>query len=119
MTRHAADRDPIRPMSRRTLIQTIGALAGAAVVAPRRAMAQAPPGRPAAPPSTITSPPRDFSPGAPPTTYFTDPDVIAVDPLFNGYAQPNSAITRLWTGALWSEGPAWSSQGRYLVWSAA
>jgi gluconolactonase len=37
--------------------------------------------------------------------------------MFNGLAQPNSAITRLWTGALWSEGPAWSAQGRYLVWS--
>ena len=23
----------------------------------------------------------------------------------------------MWTGALWSEGPAWSAQGRYLVWS--
>jgi gluconolactonase len=31
--------------------------------------------------------------------------------------QPNSAITRLWTGALWAEGPAWSGQGRYLVFS--
>jgi gluconolactonase len=37
--------------------------------------------------------------------------------MFNGLAQPNSAIQRLWTGALWSEGPAWSAQGRYLVWS--
>jgi len=24
---------------------------------------------------------------------------------------------RLWTGALWSEGPAWNAQGRYLLWS--
>jgi gluconolactonase len=37
--------------------------------------------------------------------------------LFNGYVQANSAIKRLWTGALWAEGPAWSGQGRYLVWS--
>jgi gluconolactonase len=65
----------------------------------------------------VTNPPRDFGPGGAPTTYFTDPDVITVDPLFNQYAQPNSAITRLWTGALWSEGPAWNAQGRYLVWS--
>jgi gluconolactonase len=65
----------------------------------------------------VTNPPRDFGPNAPPTTYFTDPDVVTVDPLFNGYIQPNSAITRLWTGALWAEGPAWSAQGRYLVWS--
>ena len=32
-------------------------------------------------------------------------------------AQPNAAIQRLWTGALWLEGPAWSAEGRYLVWS--
>jgi gluconolactonase len=31
--------------------------------------------------------------------------------------QPNSAIQRLWTGALWMEGPAWNAQGRYLVFS--
>jgi SMP-30/Gluconolactonase/LRE-like region len=72
---------------------------------------------PVAPPSTVTSPPRDFGPTGAPTTYFWDPDVIAVDPAFNRLAQPNSAIKRLWTGALWSEGPAWSGEGRYLVWS--
>jgi gluconolactonase len=65
----------------------------------------------------ITNPPRDFSPGAPPTTYFSDPDVLAIDPAFNALVQPNSAITRLWTGALWTEGPAWSSVGRFLVFS--
>ena len=70
-----------------------------------------------APPSTITTPPRDFGPGGAPTTYFTDPDVLTVEPAFNGLRQPNAPIQRLWTGALWSEGPAWSGQGRYLVWS--
>ncbi len=92
------------------------AAAGAVAVGSRVALAQAPTG-PVAPPSTVTSPPRDFGPGGAPTTYFWDPDVIAVDPSFNGLAQPNSAIQRLWTGALWSEGPAWSGEGRYLVWS--
>ena len=62
-------------------------------------------------------PPRDFGPGGAPTTYFTDPDVLTVDPAFNGLRQPNTPIQRLWTGALWTEGPAWNSQGRYLVWS--
>jgi gluconolactonase len=81
----------------------------------RRAMAQAAERPP--PPSTVTSPPRDFGPNGAPTTYFWDPDIIAVDPVFEQYAQPNSAITRLWTGSLWSEGPAWNGQGRYLVWS--
>ena len=67
------------------------------------------------PSTTVTTPPRDFGPNGAPTTYFWDPDVLAVDPSFN--AQPNAAIQRLWTGALWSEGPAWNAQGRYLVWS--
>ena len=102
------------PLSRRALLTRVGLAAGAAVVAPRLARAQT---GPMAPPSTVTTPPRDFGPNGAPTTYFTDPDVLSVDPMFNGLAQPNSAIQRLWTGALWSEGPAWSGQGRYLVFS--
>ena len=117
MAQEAFDREDRSLISRRTLIKAMGAVAGAAAVAPGLAMAQAPTAGPAAPPSTVTSPPRDFSPGGAPTTYFTDPDILSVDPLFNSYRQPNSAIQRLWTGTLWSEGPAWNSQGRYLVWS--
>jgi len=45
------------------------------------------------------------------------PDIVTVDPAFNGLRVDNTAIHRLWTGAMWSEGPAWCSQGRYLVWS--
>ena len=67
--------------------------------------------------TTVTTPPRDFGPNAAPNVYFWDPDVLAVDPSFNGLAQPNAPIQRLWTGALWAEGPAWNSQGRYLLWS--
>jgi gluconolactonase len=104
-------------ISRRSLIKAIGGVAGAAAVAPHLALAQAPAAGPMAPPSTITTPPRDFGPGGAPTTYFTDPDVLTIDPMFNGLRQPNAAIKRLWTGALWSEGPAWSGVGRYLVWS--
>jgi len=104
-------------ISRRALIAGLGVVAGAAAVGPRGALAQAPAGGPAAPPSTVTSPPRDFGPGAPPNVYFTDPDVITIDPMFNSLRQANAPIQRLWTGALWSEGPAWSGQGRYLVWS--
>jgi len=117
MEREARDREDTRVMSRRMLIKTMGVVGGAAAVAPRLAMAQTPPGRPAEPPSTVTSPPRDFGPGGAPTTYFTDPDVLTIDPVFNSLRQPNAPIQRLWTGALWSEGPAWNSQGRYLVWS--
>src|SRR5689334_7427154 len=103
-------------LSRRELVQAFGVGAGALAVATSAALAQAPAG-PVAPPSTVTTPPRDFGPNGAPNTYFWDPDVIAVDPSFNGLAQPNAPIQRLWTGALWSEGPAWNGQGRYLVWS--
>ena len=103
-------------LSRRRLIQAAGAGAFAAAAAPALAQ-QSQPGQPASPPTTITTPPRDFSRRGAPTTYFWDPDVIAVDPSFNNLAQPNAAIQRLWTGGLWLEGPAWNAQGRYLVWS--
>src|SRR5438105_6963146 len=104
------------PISRRGFLGGMGVIAGAATLTPRAALAQAPPPGPATPSSTVTTPPRDFGRGAPPTTY-VDPDVITVDPAFNGLRQGNTPILRLWTGALWSEGPAWSGQGRYLVWS--
>ena len=101
-------------VSRRQMLGSMGVGLGAAALLTRGASAQ---NGPVAPPSTVTSPPRDFGPNGAPTTYFTDPDVLTVDPGFNGYAQPNSAIQRLWTGALWAEGPAWCAQGRYLLWS--
>ena len=106
-------------LSRRALVGAAGVTA--ATVVAGRAFAQQPPATPprdpAAPPSTVTTPPRDFGPNAPPNVYFTDPDVITVDPSFDALRQPNAPIQRLWTGALWSEGPAWNAQGRYLVWS--
>ena len=80
-----------------------------------RALAQT--AAPLGPPSVITQPPRDFSPRGAPTTYFTDPDILTVDPAFDGLIQANASIKRLWTGALWAEGPAWNAQGRYLLWS--
>jgi gluconolactonase len=99
-------------ISRRALIRTLGAAIGSTAGA--NLLAQGPAG---APPSTISKPPRDFGPGAPPTTYFLDPDIVVVDPAFGALVQPNAAITRLWTGALWAEGPAWSGQGRYVLFS--
>jgi gluconolactonase len=117
--RHKARIDDVaHSLSRRGLLKAAGAVAGAALAAPWDARAQsAQGGTRVGPPSTVTSPPRDFGPDAPPTTYFSDPDIIAVDPLFNAYVQPNTSIKRLWTGALWAEGPAWSNVGRYLIWS--
>ncbi len=44
-------------------------------------------------------------------------DIVVLDkrfkPLFAGHIR----VERLWTGAVWSEGPAWFAAGRYLVWS--
>ena len=107
-------RDP--NVSRRALVQGLAVGAAAAATGVGGALAQNAPA-PVGPPTTITSPPRDFSPRGAPTTYFWDPDIIAVDPSFNDLAQPNTSIKRLYTGLLWAEGPAWSSQGRYLLWS--
>src|SRR5436190_13128867 len=95
-------------ISRRGMVKAMGAVAGAAL-AGDALFAQR-----AAPPTVISNPPRDFSQ---PTTYFTDPDILTVDPSFDGLVLPNSAIKRLWTGGLWLEGPAWSSVGRFLVFS--
>ena len=88
MTREACDREGNGVMSRRTLIKAMGVVGGVAAVAPRGALAQAPPAGPAAPPSTVTSPPRDFSASGAPTTYFTDPDILSVEPLFNSRLKP-------------------------------
>ena len=106
-------RESERDASRRAVLRAMGV--GAVAIGSGAALAQ--PAGPVAPPSTVTTPPRDFSPRGAPTTYFSDPDILAVDPTFNNYVQPNSAIQRLWTGALWAEGPAWNAQGRYLLWS--
>ncbi len=107
----AAEHGESRGLSRRAAVAGLGAALGLVSTA----RAQAPPR--VEPPSTVTRPPRDFSPRGAPTTYFTDPDVIALDPAFEAYVVPNSAIRRLWTGALWAEGPAWNGVGRYLIWS--
>lgn len=107
-------------LSRRDLIERLGVAAGIAVAAgrPTSGQPQTPqgPAPRSAPPSVVSSPPRDFTPGASPVTY-PDPDIITIDPAFNALRLGNTPIQRLWTGAYWSEGPAWSSQGRYLVWS--
>jgi gluconolactonase len=103
-------------LSRRGLMVAAG-IGAATLPAIARAQAPAAPAAPVGPPTTITQPPRDFSPRGAPTTYFSDPDVLTIDPSFGALAQPNASIHRLWTGAAWMEGPAWNAQGRYLVFS--
>jgi gluconolactonase len=59
---------------------------------------------------------REYGPGAPPIHY-VDPDIIVIDDRFKRYKIGNTTIQRLWTGALWAEGPAWCGSTRSLVFS--
>lgn len=43
--------------------------------------------------------------------------IEALDASFHGCFVGHARVERLWTGARWSEGPAWFAAGRYLVWS--
>src|SRR5438874_10762328 len=114
-----APRDTLLParadmtISRRVLLGRFGAVMGAAALVPRTAAAQ---GAQAVPPPPTFDTHRDYNPTADPVSY-PDPDIITIDPAFNALRVNNSAIHRLWTGGMWSEGPAWCSQGKYLVWS--
>ena len=58
---------------------------------------------------------RDWS-GKNPARY-PDPDIVVLDKRFAKYKVGNKQIQRVWTGAQWAEGPAWSGEGKYLVWS--
>jgi gluconolactonase len=40
-----------------------------------------------------------------------------LDPRFNACLIGHARVERLWTGARWSEGPAWFAAGRYLIFS--
>jgi len=40
-----------------------------------------------------------------------------IDPSFEACLIGHARVERLWTGARWSEGPAWFAAGRYLIWS--
>ncbi len=40
-----------------------------------------------------------------------------LDPRFQRCIIGHARVERLWTGARWSEGPAWFAAGRYLLWS--
>ena len=66
--------------------------------------------------ATVLAQNRDYQQSAPPQRY-PDRDILVLDKRFSKYKLGNTAIQRLHTGMLWAEGPAWSSVGRYLVWS--
>jgi gluconolactonase len=88
---------------------------GAAALAPGLALAQA-----ARfvhqQPSVITNPPRQWGPSAPPASY-PDPDVLVLDPSFETQRVFITSIKRVATGFRWAEGPAWSAQGNFVVFS--
>jgi gluconolactonase len=93
-----------------------GILAAAAASTPVLAFGQEPKAQLGAPPSVITRPPRQWGPAAPPEIY-PDPDILVLDPSFRQYLVGLSAIHRLHTGFQWAEGPAWSGEGNYVVFS--
>ncbi len=66
--------------------------------------------------SVITTPARDFGPGAPPPGS-PDPDIIRVDPSFGTLLIGQAAIKRVSTGYHFLEGPAWSAVGLYAIFS--
>ncbi|HEV8492451.1 MAG TPA: SMP-30/gluconolactonase/LRE family protein [Candidatus Angelobacter sp.] len=68
------------------------------------------------PATVITNPPRDFSRAAAPVSA-PDPDVLTVDKSFASLLIAQELIHRIHTGLEWAEGPAWSSQGQYAVFS--
>ncbi len=58
---------------------------------------------------------RDYSSKNP--LRYPDADIVSLDKRFDKYKIGNTPIRRLYTGGLWSEGPAWNGVGRYLMWS--
>ncbi len=66
-------------------------------------------------PAALAQQTRDWS-GQTPSRY-PDPDILTLDKRFKKYAVGNTPIQRLYTGTLWSEGPAWNTVGQYLVFS--
>lgn len=100
--------------SRRGFIGTAGAAGVTALAGP--AFAQQSNAQLGTPPSVITNPPRQWGRFAPPSIY-PDPDIINIDPSFKSLQLGITAIHRVATGFLWAEGPAWSSEGQYFVFS--
>src|SRR5712671_6220132 len=51
------------------------------------------------------------------STRYPDPRVQTLDPSFARYRIAQASVERLYTGARWSEGPAWFGDARCLLWS--
>jgi gluconolactonase len=101
----------MRKLTRRSVMAGAGALAAAPALAQQAGKAML-----GTPPSVITNPPRQWGLNAEPDVY-PDPDIIVIDPAFRRLIVNLSAIKRIGTGYKWAEGPAWSGQGQYVVFS--
>jgi len=101
------------PINRRTLIA--GGCSALPLITVPRVLA-AVKAETAVPPSVITQPPRQWGKDAAPDV-FPDPDVLPIDDNFNRLIVRSAPIKRLGTGFLWAEGPAWSGEGQYLLFS--
>jgi gluconolactonase len=96
-----------------------GVIAGAVALMPATALAQqagAPNAQLGKPRTVISDPPREWGPNAPPQM-FPDPDILVADPSFNRLRLSQSNIHRISTGYQWAEGPAWSNEGQYALFS--
>src|SRR5438128_12361581 len=89
-------------ISRRDVMTKIGAAAGIALFVPRGARAQQAARAPAKtdPPTVISTPPRDFTPGATPVSY-PDPDVLSIEPAFNSLRPGNTPMQPLRPSGTW------------------
>lgn len=90
-----------------------GLVAGAAALLPTAALAQT---KAQLAPLTSIMTGRSYGPDAPPVAY-PDPDILILAPEANKLFLGHSNIRRVGTGMIWAEGPAWSNQGQYVVWS--
>ena len=52
-----------------------------------------------------------------PLKRYPDSSIVVLDKRFEKYFIWNTPVERLWSGALWGEGPVWFGDGRYLLFS--
>jgi gluconolactonase len=96
-------------LDRRGFLSAAAAGASMALAHGARAQQAAAPGAGAAGfPSALPAPDRVRYPEA---------NLRALDPRFDKYIVPNTYIERLWTGALWAEGPVWFGDVGLLIFS--
>jgi gluconolactonase len=109
-------------LSRRKMIAGMTALplaqAAAQEGAPASTSVSASAARPLLPyASVLSNPPRIYGPLAQPVAY-PDADIVMEDrAVFSNLMGDHNSIQRLGTGYQWTEGPAWSNQGQYVLFS--